>query len=512
MPRPQRRSGLLLHPTSLPSPGGIGTLGQAAHDLLRFLHDSYQRAWQLLPLGPASGGNSPYSATSAFAGNPLLLDLPWIASKGWLDHLGALPPDSERVDYDAVAAHKLPLLRQAFDLFQARASQQDRDDLAAFCAREAAWLDDFALFSALSDAHQRACWTDWPRPLRLRDPDALAQARDQHARALAQTRFEQYLFDRQWSELRARARELHIELIGDIPIFVSLDCADVWVNRHLFLLDDDGQPTAVAGVPPDYFSATGQRWGNPLYDWPALQAQGYRWWIDRFAAALKLFDTVRVDHFRGFAAYWEIPADAPTAMEGRWVPGPGRALFDAVRAALGNLPLIAEDLGDITPDVEQLRDELGLPGMKILQFGFGNLPTDPHLPHNHPQNAAVYTGTHDNNTAVGWYWSTTQEARDHLWRYARLDGEDLAARLVTMAWASPADLAVTPAQDLLGLGPEARMNLPGEPDGNWSWRMRPHALTAHHAQRLRDLTFLYGRTPPPPPDPSKLAYTTPLAP
>jgi 4-alpha-glucanotransferase len=495
MKRAQRRGGVLLHPTSLPGGHGIGGLGASARAFVDWLEAAGQRLWQVLPLSPVSYGNSPYTATSAFAGSALLIDLEALREAGWLegDPGSDAPPDGARVDFDAVAAHRARWLAAAFVGFEARASAQERASLAAFCAREAAWLEDFVCFEVLVGLHDGALWTSWPRALRERDPAALAALAREHAPALARARFLQWVFDEQWSSLRAYARQRGVEVVGDIPIFVSLQSADVWARPALFCLGEGGAPEVVAGVPPDYFSAQGQRWGNPLYRWDAMAAQGYQWWIERFARSARLFDAVRVDHFRGFAAYWEIPASEETAINGRWVPGPGRALFDAVRAALGERLIIAEDLGDITPDVEALRDELGLPGMKILQFAFGGDGGNTHLPHQHPFQSVVYTGTHDNDTTVGWYWSSPQHVRDHLWQYARISGEGVAWGLIAEAWRSCADWALVPAQDVLELGGDCRMNVPGEAEGNWGWRLLEGQLHDEHAARLRELTWLYGR-------------------
>ncbi len=496
MARTTRRSGILLHPTSLPSPGGIGTLGAAALAFIDQLAEAGQRCWQLLPLGPLSYGNSPYAATSAFAGSPLLIDLEALEAAGWLGGAwrDTAPPDAARVDFVAVMAHRRAALAAAFEGFEASGSAADHAAFAAFCQAEAAWLDDYARFVVASELHDLRAWTEWPEPLRLRHPEALAALDAAHPQALRRARFVQFAFARQWSALREHARARGVELIGDIPIFVALNSADVWANQALFYLDAAGQPTVVAGVPPDYFSETGQRWGNPLYRWDRHAETGFAWWIARLRQAFACFDTVRVDHFRGFAGYWEIPAACPTAVDGRWVPGPGRALFDAAEAALGALPVIAEDLGEITPDVEALRDDLGYPGMKILHFAFGGDAGNPHLPHHHPFAAAVYTGTHDNDTTRGWYDAADDNARAHLWRYARVGQEDPVWGLLALAWSSPADLAVAPAQDLLGLGAEARMNVPGRPDGNWEWRLLPGQLDEATLARLRDLTTLYGRS------------------
>ncbi len=498
MKRIARRSGLLLPPTSFAAPGGVGTFGAPARRFVDFLARAGQSLWQMLPLGPTSYGNSPYTATSAFAGNPLLIDLESLVEKGWLTTSPTqdAPQDNESVDFDAVIAHREPLLRQAFAGFLKSATTTEHAALEAFCTAEAFWLEDFALFEVLSITHNRALWSQWPAPARDRHPEALDTLRKAQADELAYVRFVQWVFFTQWTELRAYANERHVEMVGDIPIFVALNSADVWSHRDLFWLDAQGEPTVVAGVPPDYFSELGQRWGNPLYRWDVMEDNGYAWWIQRFEMSARLFDSVRIDHFRGFAAYWEIPASCPTAVDGSWKPGPGRKLFDAVQQALGDFPVIAEDLGDITPDVEALRDDLELPGMKILQFAFGGDAGNTHLPHQHLFRSAVYTGTHDNDTTVGWYWGAPQHVRDHLWRYAKLSGDDVGWGMIGLAWSSCADLALVPIQDVLGLGSDARMNVPGEAKGNWSWRLWSGQLQDQHADRLRELTELYGRLCP----------------
>jgi len=493
---PSRRgSGLLLHPTSLPGPYGIGDLGPVAYEWVDTLVKAGQKWWQMLPLGPTGYADSPYQCFSAFAGNPYLISPDNLVQDGLLreaDVAGPTFPAGE-VDYGPVIDFKVKLLAKAWDNFKAGAAPALRSAFDEFRAEEAAWLPDFGLFMALKDDHALASWLTWEAPLRKREPAALAAARAAHADRIAHHEFRQFLFFRAWRALKAYANNQGLRLIGDIPIFVSSDSSDVWANPELFMLDEDRQLVAVAGVPPDYFSATGQLWGNPLYDWPALQATGYVWWADRFRAALAQVDLVRLDHFRGFEAYWRIPAGMPTAEIGEWVKGPGADFLTAMQSALGGLPIIAEDLGVITPEVEALRDGFGLPGMKILQFAFGGATEDRFLPHTYDKNCVVYTGTHDNDTTTGWYTAASSNERDFVRRYLARDGHDIAWDMIRLAWASVADMAVAPVQDLLSLGTKARMNLPGTTGGNWGWRLQPGQLTPALVDRLADLTSLYAR-------------------
>jgi len=464
-----------------------------------FLAAAGQQIWQVLPLGPTGYGNSPYAARSAFAGNPLLISLDQLAADGLLsdEELPAIEP-SDRVDFEAAAPVKRAALRLAAQRFGERADAGQRQAYDAFRADQAGWLDDYALFMAAHEANGARPWTEWAPGLAAKDPTALADFEGEHAEDLAFHCVTQFFFWRQWGWLRAYANQRGIRIMGDIPIFVAFDSADVWSQRGEFWLDQEGQPTVVAGVPPDYFSVTGQRWGNPLYRWEEMATRGYGWWVERFRHLLRLVDIVRIDHFRGFAAYWEIPAANETAVEGRWAPGPGRDVFLAARAALGEVPIVVEDLGLITPDVIALREELGYPGMKVLQFAFDSGATNPFLPHGFEQNLVVYTGTHDNDTTVGWFAERQGQEREYALSYLRADGSEIAWDLIRAAMASVADTAIAPVQDVLELGTEARMNFPGRPEGNWAWRLRPGQLTDAHALRLRELAEMYGRTPRPP--------------
>jgi len=402
-------------------------------------------------------------------------------------------PPSDRVHFHIVEHAKPPLIHQAVGRFEAAASPALREELERFTLDHAWWLDDFALFMALHVSFNSRPWHEWPAAIRMRKPDALERARRDLAELVHRESVTQFLFWRQWQTVRRRANDAGIRVIGDIPIFVALDSADVWANPEMFWLDRQGRPQFVAGVPPDLFSETGQRWGNPLYRWDAIKANGYRWWIERFRATLEMVDVIRIDHFRGFQAYWEIPARHSTAEKGRWAPGPGHDLFRAAREALGELPILVEDLGEITPDVVELREELGYPGMKVLQFAFDSGPTNPYLPHNYDANFVVYTGTHDNDTTVSWFEQLPEKTRDHIRRYLGVDGLDIAWDLIRQALASVADLAIVPIQDVLALGGEGRMNHPGQSAGNWSWRLQPGQLVPEHAQRLGELASLYGR-------------------
>ncbi|MGB7872838.1 MAG: 4-alpha-glucanotransferase [Anaerolineales bacterium] len=498
----ERASGVLLHPTSLPGPYGIGDLGPSAFRFIDWLADSGCKLWQILPLGPTGYGDSPYQCFSAFAGNPYLISPDYLLRDDFLhpDDLIEVPDFSDdSVDYGRIIPWKLNLLERAFIRFKS-APKPVRQEYDRFCAENVSWLPDYALFMALKEANGGGAWGEWPEPLRKRDSDALTEAGKRLADAVERFTFYQFVFFRQWSAVREHAHQRGMQIIGDIPIFVAYDSADVWANPELFYLDEAGQPSVVAGVPPDYFSETGQLWGNPLYRWNVLKGREYDWWIARFRAILAQVDTIRLDHFRGFAGYWEIPAGSKTAESGRWVPGPGEEFLLTVKSALGDdstavgadLPIIAEDLGEITPDVIELRDQFNLPGMKILQFAFSG-PDNEFLPHNYPDHCVTYTGTHDNDTARGWYESAPEYERDYARRYLDTDGRGFAWELMRAGWASVAVYAIAPMQDLLGLGTEARMNFPSKLGGNWSWRLSEDELNQELQDRLRELNYLYRR-------------------
>lgn len=493
-PTGSRVSGILLHPTSLPGRYGIGDMGGAAYAFVDFLAAAGQLRWQVLPLGPSGYGNSPYQCTSSWAGNPLLISLERLAEEGWLDHaeLKAAPEfPSAYVDFDAVRRFKSDLVKKAALAFLRQAKGEPRTAFEAFCHENRSWLERFATFMALKEAGGDEAWTRWT-PDMSADPDKVAVHR-----------FIQYAFFRQWSDLKRYAHERDIEIIGDLPIFVAHDSADVWSNPELFDLDADGHPRTIAGVPPDYFSATGQCWGNPLYRWDKMASNGYAWWIERLRGALEMVDWVRLDHFRGFEKYYEIPGDATTAIHGRWLEGPGDALFAALEKALGKLPIIAEDLGIITPEVEALRDRWGFPGMCVLQFAFNADPRNRFKPHHHIRNSVVYTGTHDNDTMIGWLAGDTESItrpaemprteQALALRYVHSDGREPHWDFIRAAIMSVADTAIVPLQDVLGLGSEARMNWPGRSGPYWRWRFETHQLTYSLAERLREMTELYGR-------------------
>ncbi len=485
-----RETGILLHPTSLPGPGPAGTLGAEAFAFVDALAEAGVRVWQVLPTGPAGIGGSPYMSPSAFAGNIALIEPRWLVEHGLLEENELAPAGSPTSAIDVRASDVAArwCLELAADRFAAGSGDPAlAAEFASFCERADAWLPAWIEFATIDTLFAGAPWPEWPAPLRDRDRGAIDAVLERHEATARRERFAQFVFDRQWSALREHARHRGVSLFGDVPIFVSHHSADVWGLRALFDLDERGWPRHVAGVPPDYFSETGQRWGNPLYVWEHSARTGHAWWIARFARAFELCDRVRVDHFRGFEAYWEIPALDPTAIGGHWVAGPGRSLFDAVFAALGRQDVIAEDLGVITPGVEALRDGLGLPGMKILHFAFGSGDDNVHLPHHHGTRSVAYTGTHDNDTTIGWWDGAEEHVRDHVRRYLGIDGLDIAWQLIEAALRSPADLAVLPMQDVLELGTEARMNTPGTSDGNWGWRMLPGAFDEHRIHRLREL-------------------------
>ena len=496
---PERRSGILLHPTSLPGPHGSGDLGPAAYHFVDWLVVGGQTLWQVLPLGAVGPGNSPYMSPSAFAGNLLLVDLGALQAAGWLD-AGEVEPVAgfadRRVDFDAVHEFRLDRLRRAAKKFFADTRPSGKTahaEFSGFCFKAADWLDDYALFMALSATHG-ADWRQWPGPLRRREAAALADAAVKHIGVCAFWKFGQWCFARQGSALRAYAHARGVEIVGDVPIFVADNSVDVWAHPELFDLDAAGNPRVIAGVPPDYFSATGQRWGNPLYRWSAHRKDGYAWWISRLRHALALADIVRIDHFRGFAAYWEIPASEESAINGRWLPGPGKELFNAFKTTFADLPIIAEDLGVITPDVEELRDSFDLPGMRILQFAFAEDATHAYLPHNFIENTVAYTGTHDNNTTIGWWRTATAHERAFAQHYLGTDGRAIQWTMMRSLSASVARLVVYPMQDVLELDADERMNIPGSPDGNWGWRFGWHQVQPWHAKVMREMAATHGRT------------------
>jgi 4-alpha-glucanotransferase len=494
-----RAGGILLHPTSLPGRYGIGDIGPEAYRFIDFLKEAGQSIWQVLPLGPTGYGDSPYQSFSTFAGNPLFLSPDLLVEQGHLspaDVENAPDFPAELVDYGPVIEYKTHLLRIAFESFRRKRNGAERDELAAFCESKRTWLDDYALFMACKEQHEGTAWTTWDKRIAAREPEAIGAWTAALTDDIERHKYLQYQFHRQWAALKRHAAEHAIRIIGDIPIFVAHDSADVWANPELFYLDENGNPTVVAGVPPDYFSETGQLWGNPLYRWDRVAEAGYGWWIERFRSIFELVDIVRLDHFRGFEGYWEVPATEETAVKGRWVKGPGADLFAAVGRALGQLPIIAEDLGVITPEVVQLRDQFEFPGMRILQFGFASDADDPFLPHNYIRNCVVYTGTHDNDTSIGWLHTATEKERVAVLAYFGTDGQDISWDFIRWLFASVADTAIVPLQEVLSLGPEARMNYPSTLGGNWSWRFLPDALSPEIRERLRKITELYGRCKP----------------
>jgi 4-alpha-glucanotransferase len=486
-----RKSGILLHPTSLPGEWGIGDLGKWAYRFADFLAESGQQFWQILPLGPPGRGHSPYQAHSSMAGNPLLLSLQSLAEQGWLEpgDLQEAPrfPDAT-VDFDSVLPLKLKLIRKAARAFFRQDPQSLRREFLEFCAQMKSWLDPFAEFASLKEANEGVAWTAWTQKTGANPQDLLEQ------------KFMQFEFFREWKSLKKYCNKRGIQIIGDIPIFIAHDSADVWANPELFDLDAQGNPRTVAGVPPDYFSATGQRWGNPLYRWDAMEKTGYRWWMDRVKFTLQMVDVIRLDHFRGFEKFWEIPGDAATAVDGCWRPGPGDRFFELLQESFGKVPVIAEDLGYITPEVHALRERWGFPGMRVLQFAFGDRFQDnPHRPYNCIPHCIVYTGTHDNDTTAGWFRRSSGDAAraeiETALCYMGSDGTDAVWDFIRLALSSVADTAILPMQDVLGLGTEARMNIPGTVENNWRWRMREDQLKPELADRLRALNRIYGRLP-----------------
>lgn len=502
-----RASGVLLHPTSLPGRFGIGDLGNEAYSFVNFLEQAGQAYWQMLPLGPTGYGDSPYQCFSAFAGNTLLISPEKLVEEEFLtpEELEDVPVfPNGRVDFGAVYEWRKRLLPRALTSERRLADPELGHRYDTFLYENAWWLDDYALYRAIKMSQGQRPWYEWPVPLKLREPGAIAAISGQLHESIEAEKFHQFLFFRQWGMLKEYANKHGVKIIGDIPIFVALDSADVWCNQDKFKLNPDGSPRVVAGVPPDYFSKTGQLWGNPIYDWDAMRKDDHHWWIARVAFTLRMFDVVRVDHFRGFIAAWEVPGGDETAENGRWAEVPGKELFATLRRHLGELPVIAEDLGVITPEVDALRDENGFPGMKILQYAFGGDANNHDLPHNYIRRCVAYTGTHDNDTVVGWWNSQAGAAstrdedeisreREYCMRYLDTDGSEIHWEMIRAIWASVADTAIAPLQDLLGIGSEGRMNVPASVSGNWMWRFEDGATTPELAERLRTLTETYGR-------------------
>jgi 4-alpha-glucanotransferase len=490
----RRSSGVLVHPSSFAGPG-IGDLGKGTLRFLDWLAEAGQQYWQILPLVPVDRGGSPYNGLSALAGNPLLLSPELLRddgllSEGDIEKGRSLPAD--RVDFPAVLAWKDELLVTAYRNFLGGSAKHLVEPFEEFRAANEDWLEDYTLFRAARDYHRSAPWSEWPKDLRDREPLGMERWKQLLFDEVDRYAFQQFLFDRQWSAVRQRASELGIRIIGDLPIFVAYDSADVWANRDIFKLDEQGDPIVVAGVPPDYFSKTGQRWGNPLYEWEVLKSRDYDWWVKRMRRTLALVDIVRIDHFRGFEASWEIPVAAETAVDGEWVKGPGTDFFNSLAEQLGALPLIAEDLGMITPEVEALRDELELPGMRVLQFGFDGDPKNTHLPDNYTKGSVAYTGTHDNDTTAGWWSGLGSEDRGRVKSWMK-EQHPNTWDLIRVIFESSSELAIIPIQDLLNLGSDARLNTPGEPDDNWTWRLGPRGLSPALASRLLELTRATGR-------------------
>ncbi|MFH0992257.1 MAG: 4-alpha-glucanotransferase [bacterium] len=493
----ERSSGILLHPTSLPGQYGCGDFGEVSYHFINWLSVAGQKLWQILPLEPTGYANSPYMALSAFAGNPLLIGVEALLAKGWItreemdDH-----PDFpvQKVEYESVTPYRIGLLRKAAERFFSKPDETDLMNFEMFNQKNREWLEDYALFQALNVRFSGVEWTAWDAPFVTREPKELEQVSRELRDEIRFWMFTQWQFYEQWLRVKNYANDRGIKIIGDIPIFVSHHSADVWSHRELFYLDKKGNPSVVAGVPPDYFSETGQRWGNPLYRWDKLAERKYDWWIERFRRTLKLVDIVRVDHFRGFAGYWEIPATEKTAVKGRWVEGPKDHFFKTLKRKLVKLPIIAEDLGVITEDVEELREQFDLPGMKVLQFAFGDDPDNPFLPHNYISECVVYTGTHDNDTTLGWYEKASEHEQDFLRRYAATSAAEIHWDLIALAARSVADVVVFPMQDILGLGSESRMNLPGTTVGNWEWRFSWSQVGPMPAERLYQISALCGRT------------------
>ncbi|MCX6282164.1 MAG: 4-alpha-glucanotransferase [Bacteroidetes bacterium] len=493
----ERASGILLHPTSLPGKYGIGTLGKAAFNFIDFLSKAKQQYWQILPLGPTGFGDSPYQCYSAHAGNPDLIDPDLLVSQHLLanDDLNSMPHFEEgSVDYDKVQKARLPLLIKAFHSFNEHAADLEKLAYRNFLKSHAPWLNDYALFRAVKEDSGNKPWYNWDKDLKTREPGALKEAENRLSSKIDFHKFLQFLFFKQWTSVKDYAKKHKIRIIGDIPLYISLDSSDAWANPGEFEFDGELKPIRVGGVPPDYFSETGQLWGNPLFRWDIMKHNNYKWWMDRIRTNLTLYDVIRIDHFRGFAAYWAVPYAEETAIKGEWIPGPGKDFFSALKNEFGDLPIIAEDLGVMTPDVEDLRDSFGLPGMKILEFAFDSSEANEYIPYSYNKNCIVYTGTHDNDTVVGWFKKASEDDRKQVLDYIHCDDKDIHWSFVRLAWSSVANIAIVPMQDLLGLDSEARMNLPGTTGGNWNWRAREADFPAELATALAALTSLYGRS------------------
>lgn len=498
----KRSSGILMHPTSLPNEYGIGDLGSAAYDFVDFLHETGQKLWQVLPIGPTGYGNSPYASFSAFAGNTNLISPELLKKQGFLDEedLTNLPEfDKNKIDYPKVAEFKSGLFKKSFEKFKERVNEKEKDNFFYFCDMNNYWLQDFAVFMSVKEYYEteaknenreNTCktWSDWQPEILSREPSHLNEVNNKLGDEIFYHKYLQYQFFKQWLQLKSYVNEKGISLIGDIPIFVAYDSADVWANPDLFLLDEKGLPIEVAGVPPDYFSETGQLWGNPLYNWNELKRRGFDWWIERIRMTLNLVDILRIDHFRGFESYWAIPYGSPNAINGEWKKAPGKELFNAIKASLGKLAIVAEDLGIITPEVEELRDYFNFPGMKILQFAFTNTGKDPFLPHNYNPNCVVYPGTHDNDTCLGWYKAAPEKEKAYFLRYSGVEEKDLHWGFIRMGMNSVANQFIFAIQDLFGLDTQARMNMPSKPDGNWEWRLDPALLTQEVKDTLKAMT------------------------
>ncbi len=492
----ERKSGILMHPTSLPGPYGIGTLGKEASEFIDFLYDAGQKLWQICPLGPTGYGDSPYQSFSAFAGNPLLIDFSKLIDEGLLsskdvDKTGKF--DEDLVDFGRVIENKYEVLRKSYLNFFGNKNEISDPAFTAFCRRESFWLDDFSIFMTLKNLHKGESWSNWQKEYKYKIPGDIKSFREKSMDGIRFYKFLQYIFYKQWQELKKYANGRNITIIGDIPLFVAFDSSDAWSHPEYFHFNRQLQPVKVAGVPPDYFSKTGQLWGNPVYNWGMMKKDGFKWWIRRIKNNMEMYDMVRIDHFRGFAAYWAVPYGEATAVNGKWEKAPGNELFKILEKTFGKLPFIAEDLGVITPDVVEMREKYKLPGMKVLQFAFDSGPGNPYLPHNYNMDSVVYTGTHDNDTIKGWFDSVGPNVKSFIRNYIGGDIDDIAWILIRLAWSSCSAFAITPLQDILGLGSAGRMNIPGTASGNWRWRFRKRDISKDLSKRLALLSGLFSR-------------------